>query len=136
MHSLIFLLLTSWYFPPAAIHSVPTSSGDLRPHSSTGPASRTTPVSYNTSSAASYASAVQIYTQKLSNRPRSASLSGHKTGTCIFSYKYYFSYCFSFPLFILFIIRDFSRKAVKICSSCKGLHECTFLLTIFWFLDI
>ena len=71
-------------FTPAAIHSVPTSSGDLRPHSSMGLSTRTAPVSYNTSSAASYASAVQIYTQKLSSlRPRSASLSGQKTGTLL-----------------------------------------------------
>ena len=69
-----------------AIHSVPTSSNDLRPHSShMGSHSNigygTRPASYNTNSAASYANAVQIYTQKLSSlRPRSAT-TAHKTGT-------------------------------------------------------
>ncbi|XP_060601736.1 tubulin polyglutamylase TTLL5-like isoform X2 [Ruditapes philippinarum] len=76
--------VTGWEEVPKAIHSVPTSSNDLRPHSShTGSHSNvgygTRPASYNTNSAASYANAVQIYTQKLSSlRPRSAT-TAHKT---------------------------------------------------------
>ncbi|XP_053394016.1 tubulin polyglutamylase TTLL5-like isoform X3 [Mercenaria mercenaria] len=76
--------VTGWEEVPRAIHSVPTSSNDLRPHSShTGNHSNVVygarPASYNTNSAASYASAVQIYTQKLSSlRPRSATTATQK----------------------------------------------------------
>ncbi|XP_052220456.1 tubulin polyglutamylase TTLL5-like isoform X3 [Dreissena polymorpha] len=81
--------VTGWEDVPKAIHSVPTSSSDLRPQptgtlshtgsqSSLHQASR--PASYNTNSASSYATAVQVYTQKLSTlRPHSAKSTGPKT---------------------------------------------------------
>ncbi|WAR19156.1 TTLL5-like protein [Mya arenaria] len=77
-------LATGWEDVPKAIHSVPSSSADLRSQGSMTPSgshsnlSRT--ATYSTGSAASYANAVQIYTQKLSTlRPRSATSAASKT---------------------------------------------------------
>ncbi|XP_052766508.1 tubulin polyglutamylase TTLL5-like isoform X5 [Mya arenaria] len=80
-------LATGWEDVPKAIHSVPSSSADLRSQGSMTPSgshsnlSRT--ATYSTGSAASYANAVQIYTQKLSTlRPRSATSAASKTDQC------------------------------------------------------
>lgn len=82
--------VTGWEDVPKSIHSIPTSSADLRPHSHTGsqPSSSQAgsqayparPASYSSNSASSYANAVQIYTQKLSSlRPRSATSPSQKS---------------------------------------------------------
>ncbi|KAL4237970.1 Tubulin polyglutamylase ttll5 [Mactra antiquata] len=81
---------TGWEDVPKAIYSTPTSSSDTRPHHTHHASSNSNhsdqhgyhgrPATYSTNSAASYASAVQIYTQKLSSlRPKSATSAAHKT---------------------------------------------------------
>lgn len=121
-----------------AIHSVPTSSSDLRPqhsahssnHGNHGYGSR--PATYSTNSAASYANAVQIYTQKLSTlRPRSATSAGQKTGRDLLLWNLCTFCCVVMPVLTFFSIIFYSfHKVFNILQlNRKGLCQVVNSLT-------